>query len=62
VSDPSQRYLVKGFGLAPGQTLDVTGSYMTDGTSFLPLSFGLSATQPPVAPANGCGPKPATTE
>ena len=24
VSDPSQRYLVKGFGLAPGQTLNVT--------------------------------------
>ncbi len=58
VSDPSQRYLVKGFGLAPGQTLDVTGTYMTDGTSFLPLSFGLTATQPPVAPANACGPKP----
>jgi hypothetical protein len=31
---------------------------MTDGTSFLPLSFGLTATQPPVAPLNGCGPKP----
>ena len=58
VSDPSQRYLVKGFGLAPGQTLDVTGTYMTDGTSFLPLAFGLTATQPPVAPLNGCGPKP----
>ena len=58
VSDPSQRYLVKGFGLAPGQTLSVTGTYMTDGTSFLPLSFGLTATQPPVAPTNGCGPKP----
>jgi hypothetical protein len=58
VSDPSQRYLVKGFGVAPGQTLSVTGTYMTDGTSFLPLSFGLTATQPPVAPPNGCGPKP----
>jgi hypothetical protein len=58
VSDPSQRYLVKGFGLAPGQTLNVTGAYMTDGTSFLPLSFGLTATQPPVAPPNGCGAKP----
>jgi hypothetical protein len=62
VSDPSQRYLVKAFGLAPGQTLNVTGTYMTDGTSFLPLSFGLTATQPPIAPVNGCGPKPATTE
>jgi hypothetical protein len=58
VSDPSQRYLVKGFGLPPGQTLNVTGTYMTDGTSFLPLAFGLTATQPPVAPPNGCGPKP----
>jgi hypothetical protein len=55
VSDPSQRYLVKGFGLAPGQTLNVTGQYMTDGTSFLPLSFGLTATLPQSAPVNGCG-------
>jgi hypothetical protein len=55
VSDPSQRYLVKGFGLAPGETLTVTGTYMTDGTSFLPLSFGLTGTPPPPAPFNGCG-------
>ncbi len=60
VSDPSQRYLVKGFGLAPGQSLTVTGMYMTDGTSFLPLSFGLTSTPPPPAPNNGCGPKPGT--
>ncbi len=58
VSDPSQRYLVKGFGVAPGQTLNVTGSYMTDGTSFLPVFFGLTQTLPPAAPPNGCGPKP----
>ena len=58
VSDSSQRYLVKGFGLAPGQTLNVTGQYMTDGTSFLPLSFGLTATLPQAAPLNGCGAKP----
>jgi hypothetical protein len=58
VSDPAQRYLVKAFDVAPGQTLNVSGAYMTDGTSFLPISFGLSATQPPVAPANGCGAKP----
>lgn len=58
VSDPAQRYLVKAFAVAPGQTLNVSGSYMTDGTSFLPISFGLTATQPPLAPANGCGPKP----
>ncbi|HEX3548969.1 MAG TPA: hypothetical protein VHT53_01250 [Candidatus Elarobacter sp.] len=58
VSDPSQRYLVKGWGLAPGQTLTVTGTYMTDGTSFYPLMFGLTSTQPPPAPPNGCGAKP----
>ena len=56
VSDPAQRYLVKGFGLAPGQTLNVTGSYMTDGTSWLPVFFGLTATPPPVAPPNACLP------
>ena len=61
VSDPSQRYLIKGFGLAPGQTLNVTGTYMTDGTSFLPLYFGLTATPPPPPPANACGAKPGAT-
>jgi hypothetical protein len=58
VSDPSQRYLVKGFGVAPGQTLNVTGTYMTDGTSFLPLYFGLTATPPIPPPLNACGAKP----
>jgi hypothetical protein len=58
VSDPSQRTLVKGFGVAPGQTVNVTGTYMTDGTSFYPLAFGLTSTEPPAAPVNGCGPKP----
>ena len=61
VSDPSQRYLVKGFGLAPGQTLNVTGTYMTDGTSFLPLYFGLTATPPQLPPLNACGAKPGAT-
>jgi hypothetical protein len=61
VSDPSQRYLVKGFGVAPGQTLNVTGTYMTDGTSFLPLYFGLTATPPPPPPLNACGAKPGST-
>ena len=61
VSDPAQRYLVKGFGLAPGQTLTVTGQYMTDGTSFLPLFFGLTGTQPQVPPLDACGPKPGVT-
>jgi hypothetical protein len=58
VSDPSQRYLVRGFGVAPGQTLTVTGTYMTDGTSFLPLYFGLTATPPVQPPLNACGAKP----
>jgi len=58
VSDPSRRYLVKGFGIAPGQTLNVTGTYMTDGTSFLPLYFGLTTTPPPAPPLNACGAKP----
>jgi hypothetical protein len=31
---------------------------MTDGTSFYPLMFGLTSTQPPPAPPNGCGAKP----
>jgi hypothetical protein len=61
VSDPSQRYLVKGFGLAPAQTVTVSGTYMTDGTSWLPLFFGLTATPPPAAPLDGCGPKPGVT-
>ncbi len=61
VSDPSQRYLVKGFGVAPGQTLNVTGTYMTDGTSFLPLYFGLTTTPPPAPPLNACGAKPGAT-
>jgi len=58
VSDPSQRYLVKGWGLAPGQSLTVTGQYMTDGTSFYPLLFGLTTTPPHDPPINACGPKP----
>ena len=33
---------------------------MTDGTSFLPLYFGLTATPPPPAPLNGCGAKTAS--
>jgi hypothetical protein len=61
VSDPSQRYLVKGFGIAPGQTLNVTGTYMTDGTSFLPLYFGLTATPPQPPPLNACGARSGAT-
>jgi len=55
---PSQRYLVKEFALGPGESRAVTGSYMTDGASSLPLEFGLTATPPerppePSAPG-GC--------
>jgi len=60
VSDASTRYLVKQFTLAPGESRTVGGAYMTDGTSYFPLSFGLTATAPATAPPNGCGPKPAT--
>lgn len=58
VSDPS-RYLVKTFALAAGESRTVTGSYMTDGTSWFPLLFGLTATPPSPVPLNGCGAKPA---
>ena len=58
VSDPA-RYLVKAFTLAAGEARTVTGSYMTDGTSWFPLLFGLTATAPAPVPQNGCGAKPA---
>jgi hypothetical protein len=54
----NQRYLVKTFSLAPGETRTVTGSYMTDGTSSFPLSFGLTSTPPPTPGANACGAHP----
>ncbi|MEO7039900.1 MAG: hypothetical protein ABI186_07735 [Candidatus Elarobacter sp.] len=58
VSDPA-RYLIKAFALAAGESRTVTGSYMTDGTSWFPLLFGLTATPPSAVPQNGCGAKPA---
>lgn len=58
VSDPA-RYLVKAFTLAAGEARTVTGSYMTDGTSWFPLLFGLTATAPSPVPQDGCGAKPA---
>jgi hypothetical protein len=57
VSD-SQRYLVKQFTLNPNETRTVTGIYMTDGTSWFPLYFGLTTTPPLAVPQNGCGAKP----
>ncbi|HTJ26546.1 MAG TPA: hypothetical protein VMA36_10305 [Candidatus Limnocylindria bacterium] len=53
-----QRYLVKAFPLAPGETRTVTGEYMTDGTSSFPLSFGLTSTPPPAPGTNACSAHP----
>ena len=58
VNDPLNRYLVKGFALAPGETRTVTGEYMTDGTSFFPVDFGLTATPPLPVPPKACNPRP----
>lgn len=74
---PANRYSIKAFTLAAGETRSVTGEYMTDGTSYFPLLFGLTATPPSPPPgpysADACTPKspppsavptaaPATTE
>ncbi|HZO95712.1 MAG TPA: hypothetical protein VFB22_18325 [Candidatus Baltobacteraceae bacterium] len=58
VSDPSQRYLVKQWTLAPGETRAVGGEYMTDGTSSFPLLFGLTATPPVPVTADLCNARP----
>lgn len=47
---PTNRYAIKAFELAAGETRTVTGEYMTDGTSYFPLLFGLTATPPSPAP------------
>ena len=57
------RYLVRAFTVPASGTANVTGSYMTDGGSTYPLTFGLSATPPSLLPAtmteaDGCYPKP----
>lgn len=48
------RYLVRRFALAPGQHLEETAEYMTDGASSYPIQFGLSALAP--AAPDGCTP------
>lgn len=58
------RYLVRAFTLPANGNAMVTGSYMTDGGSTYPLTFGLTATPPLPLPAtmteaDGCYPKPA---
>ena len=56
------RYAIKSFDLAPSETRVVTGEYMTDGTSYFPLLFGLTATLPSPPPGpyspDACTPKP----
>jgi hypothetical protein len=57
------RYTIKAFALAPGETRDVTGEYMTDGTSSFPLQFGMTSTPPSPPPGpyspDACNPRPA---
>jgi hypothetical protein len=61
IADGTQPHLIKAFTLAAGETRTVTGTFMTDGASAYPIRFGLSATAPPPAPANGCAPAPAAS-
>ena len=35
----------------------MTGEYMTDGTSYFPVDFGLSASAPLPVPPKACNPK-----
>jgi len=55
------RYAIKSFVLAPSETRVVTGEFMTDGTSYFPLLFGLTATPPSPPPGpyspDACTPK-----
>ena len=65
VRDSTQRYQVSTYALAPGATVPVTVTTMTDGGSNYPIEIGVSATPPvPVTPAidapDGCFPKAAT--
>jgi len=66
VRDPSQRYQISTYALAPGATVPLTVATMTDGGSNYPIEIGVSAS-PPVAvtPAidapDGCFPKAGPT-
>lgn len=59
VKVPTNRYAVKTFEIAPGETKTITGEYMTDGTSYFPLLFGLSTT-PPLPPPGPYSPDACT--
>ncbi len=58
---PTNRYGIKAWQLAPGETRTVTGEYMTDGTSFFPLLFGVTGAPPSPPPGpyspDACTPK-----
>jgi len=57
----TSRYAIKAFDLAPGETRAVSAEYMTDGTSYFPLLFGLTGTPPSPPPGpyspDACTPK-----
>ncbi|GAC1442102.1 MAG: hypothetical protein NVS1B2_04690 [Vulcanimicrobiaceae bacterium] len=61
VKVPTNRYAVRAITLAAGETRAIAGEYMTDGTSFFPLLFGLTATPPSPPPGpydpDACTPK-----
>jgi len=61
VKIPTSRYAIKAFTLAAGETRTVAGEYMTDGTSYFPLLFGIAATAPSPPPdaysPDACTPK-----
>ncbi len=55
------RYTIRAFTLQPGESDDVKGEYMTDGTSSFPLLFGLTSTPPSPPPGpyspDACNPR-----
>lgn len=53
-TDPNERYLVRGFPLAPNEDRTVTGEYMTDGGSNDTAEYGLNADTPQTAPPMSC--------
>jgi len=61
IHDPANRYTVKSFDLAAGESRTVNGEYMTDGTSSFPLFFGLTSTPPSPPPGpyspDACNPR-----
>ncbi len=57
------RYLVRAFDVPANANTTITGTYMTDGGSTYPLTFGLTSTPPLPLPVSmtapdGCFPKP----